>query len=397
MRNNLQNRTQMEDKYTLKRKTQYGILSIAGVGILLLILGYFIESPNRQELWANVLINNLYFLFIALFGGVFLALHKIAYAGWYTALKRIPEALTKFLPISAVLMFLIYFGMHDLYHWSHEGLHDPILEGKAAYLNVPFFFARMAFYFLGWIGLTYLLRKNTLDQDLNPDLKYHKRGKILAALFMVFFAITSSTMSWDWIMSIDAHWFSTLFGWFIFIGMFVCGIATIILLIAFLKAQGYLEYINKEHIHDMGKYLFAFSIFWMYLWFSQYLLIWYSHIPEETAYFAPRLKDHTVLFFTVLIINFLFPFLALMTRDSKRNLKWLSFVAIIVLIGHWLNIYMLVIPGTIGNEAQIGLVEIGFAALYLGGFLYVVLASLTKTPLLVKNDPLLKESFHYET
>lgn len=198
-------------------------------------------------------------------------------------------------------------------------------------------------------------------------------------------------------MSIDAHWFSTLFGWFIFIGMFVCGIATIILLIAFLKAQGYLEYINKEHIHDMGKYLFAFSIFWMYLWFSQYLLIWYSHIPEETAYFAPRLKDHTVLFFTVLIINFLFPFLALMTRDSKRNLKWLSFVAIIVLIGHWLNIYMLVIPGTIGNEAQIGLVEIGFAALYLGGFLYVVLASLTKTPLLVKNDPLLKESFHYET
>jgi hypothetical protein len=387
----------MDNNYTLKRKTQYGILSIAGFGILLLILGYFIESPNRQELWTNILINNLYFLFIALFGGVFLALHKIAYAGWYTALKRIPEALTKFLPISAALMFLIYFGMYDLYHWSHEGLHDPILEGKSAYLNVPFFFVRMALYFLGWIGLTYLLRKNTLDQDINPDLKYHRRGKILAALFMVFFAISSSSMSWDWIMSIDAHWFSTLFGWFIFIGMFVCGIATIILLIAFLKYQGYLEYINKEHIHDMGKYLFAFSIFWMYLWFSQYLLIWYSHIPEETAYFAPRLNDHTVLFFTVLVINFLFPFLALMTRDSKRNLKWLSFVAVIVLIGHWLNIYMLVIPGTIGKTAQIGIIEIGFIALYLGGFLYVVFTSLTKTPLLVKNDPLLEESFHYET
>ncbi|WP_421918091.1 hypothetical protein [Marinifilum sp.] len=387
----------MEDKYTLKRKTQYGILSIAGVGILLLILGYVIELPSRQELWANVLINNLFFLFIALFGGVFLALHKISYAGWYTALKRIPEALTKFLPISAALMFLIYFGMHDLYHWSHEGLNDPILEGKAAYLNVPFFFARMALYFIGWIGLCYLLRKNSLDQDLNPDLKYHNRGKILAALFMVFFAITSSTMSWDWIMSIDAHWFSTLFGWFIFIGMFVSGIATIILLIAFLKSQGYLEYINKEHIHDMGKYLFAFSIFWMYLWFSQYLLIWYSHIPEETVYFVPRLRDHTVLFFTVLIINFLFPLLALMTRDSKRNLKWLSFVATVVLIGHWLNVYMLVIPGTVGKTAQIGLIEIGFVALYLGGFLYVVFTSLAKTPLLVKNDPLLEESFHYET
>ena len=387
----------MDNKYILKRKTQYGIFSIAGLGILLLILGYFIESPNSKELWANVLINNLYFLFIALFGGVFLALHKIAYAGWHTALQRIPEALTRFLPISAALMFLIYFGMHDLYHWSHEGLNDPILEGKSAYLNLPFFFIRMALYFLGWIGLTYLLRKNSLDQDLDDDIKYHKRGKILAALFMVFFAITSSTLSWDWIMSIDAHWFSTLFGWFIFIGMFVTGIATIILLMAFLKSQGYLEYINKEHIHDMGKYLFAFSIFWMYLWFSQYLLIWYSHIPEETIYFAQRLNNHKVLFFTILVINFLFPFLALMTRNSKRNLKWLSFVAVIVLIGHWLNIYLLVIPGTIGKAAQIGLLEGGFFAIYLGGFLYVVFTALAKSPLLIKNDPLLEESFHYET
>ncbi|MFA9371127.1 MAG: hypothetical protein ACERIH_05415 [Labilibaculum antarcticum] len=387
----------MDKNYTFSRKTQITLLAVGGFGILLLLLGYFIEAPSSQRFWTNYLINNLFFLFIALFGGVFQALHKIAYSGWHIALQRIPEALASFLPISAILMFLLYFGMHDIYHWSHEGLHDPILEAKAAYLNIPFFFIRMAVYFGVWIWLTRLLRKNSLQQDLSNDIKYYKKGKLLAALFMVFFAISSSTMSWDWLMSIDAHWYSTLYGWFVFIGLFEIGIASIILFISFLKWKGHLEFINKEHIHDMGKYLFAFSIFWMYLWFSQYLLIWYSHIPEETAYFAPRLNDHTVLFFTILVLNFVIPLLGLMTRNSKRNLKWLSIMAVVVLLGQWLNIYLLVIPGTIGKTAQIGFTEIGFVCLYLGGFLFVVFASLAKAPLLSKNDPLLKESFHYET
>jgi len=387
----------MDNNYTFSPKTQMVLLALSGLGTLLLLLGYFIESPSNQQIWTNILINNLFFLFVALFGGVFQALHKIAYAGWHTALQRIPEALASFLPISALLMFLLYFGMHDIYHWSHEGLHDPILEGKSVYLNLPFFFIRMAVYFAGWIWLTRLLRKNSLQQDLSTDIRYYKKGKLLAALFMVFFAISSSTMSWDWIMSIDAHWYSTLYGWFIFIGLFVIGIASMILIISFLKRKGHLQFVNKEHIHDMGKYLFAFSIFWMYLWFSQYLLIWYSHIPEETAYFAPRLNDHTILFFTILVLNFLVPFLGLMTRNSKRNLKWLSVMAAIVLVGQWLNIYLLVIPGTIGKSASIGFVEIGFVCLYLGGFLFVVFSSLAKAPLLSKNDPLLEESFHYET
>ncbi|WP_461641621.1 hypothetical protein [Labilibaculum euxinus] len=387
----------MDKNYTFSQKTQIALLAVGGFGILLLLLGYLIEAPNGQRFWTNFLINNLFFLFIALFGGVFQALHKIAYSGWHTALQRIPEALASFLPVSAILMFLLYFGMHDIYHWSHEGLHDSVLEGKAAYLNIPFFFIRMAVYFGVWIWLTRLLRKNSLQQDLSTDIKYYKKGKLLGALFMVFFAVSSSAMSWDWLMSIDAHWYSTLYGWFIFIGLFEIGIAAIILFIRFLKWRGHLEFISKEHIHDMGKYLFAFSIFWMYLWFSQYLLIWYSHIPEETAYFAPRLHDHTILFFTILVLNFVIPFLGLMTRNSKRNLKWLSIMAVIVLIGQWLNIYLLVIPGTIGKSAQIGLTEIGFVCLYLVGFLFVVLSSLAKAPLLSKNDPLLEESFHYET
>jgi len=387
----------MDNNYILSQKTKLVFLSLSVVGFLLIALSFPLENPGSKQIWMNILLNNLFFLFISLCGALFIALHKIAHSGWHVSIKRIPEALSTFLPFSAALMFLLIFGMHDLFHWTHHDLHDPIIEGKSAYLNQPFFFIRMAVYFAGWIGLSYLLRRNSASQDLSNDHKYHKQGRILAALFMVFFAISSSTMSWDWIMSVDPHWFSTLFGWYVFIGLLVSGVAAIIILIAILKSQGYLNFVNKEHLHDLGKYLFGFSIFWMYLWFFQYMLIWYSHMPEETIYFAQRLNGYPIMFFMVLVINFLFPFLALMTRNSKRNIKWLSMVAFIVLIGQWLNIYLMLSPGILGESAQIGFIEIGCVFLYLGGFLYVVFNALTKKPLLCKNDPFLKESFHYET
>ncbi len=387
----------MNTNYIISKKTKLVFLSISVIGILLIALGFLFENPESKNIWMSVLLNNLYFLFLSLFGVLFIAIHKIAHSGWHVSLKRIPEALSTFLPYSAALMFLLIFGMHDLYHWSHHDLHDPIIEGKSAYLNLPFFFIRMAVYFAGWIGLSYLLRKNSISQDLSDDYKFHKQGKTLAALFMAFFAISSSTMTWDWIMSVDPHWYSTLFGWYVFIGLFVSGIAAFILIIAFLKSQGYLEFVNKEHLHDLGKYLFGFSIFWMYLWFFQYMLIWYSHIPEETVYFAQRLNGFPTLFFAILVLNFLFPFLALMTRNAKRNIKWLAMVASVVLIGQWLNIYLMLSPGILGETAQIGFIEIGATCLYLGGFLWVIFSALSKKPLLCKNDPFLEESFHYET
>ena len=387
----------MDNNYILSRKTKLVFLSISVIGILLIALSFLFEHPESKQVWMNILLNNLFFLFLSLFGALFIALHKIAHSGWHTRLTRIPEALSKFLPYAAVLMFLLIFGMHDLYHWTHHDLHDPIIEGKSAYLNQPFFFIRMAIYFAGWIGLSYLLRRNSVNQDLSDDPKYHKQSKILAALFMAFFAVSSSTMSWDWIMSVDPHWFSTLFGWYVFIGLFVSGIAAFTLIIAFLKSQGYIEFVNKEHIHDLGKYLFGFSIFWMYLWYFQYMLIWYSHMPEETIYYAQRINGFPIIFYALLFLNFLFPFLALMTRNSKRNIKWLAMVAFVVLVGQWLNIYFMLSPGIIGESATVGFIEVGAACLYLGGFLFVVFNALTKKPLLCKNDPFLKESFHYET
>jgi len=387
----------MEEQFSFKK--QYRnilVLAVAG-GLLVSLAAVFIFKPDASRVWANVLLNNQYFLGIALGGAFFLAVHRIAWSGWHTALQRIPESMTTFLPIAFLLMLLVFFGMHDLYHWSHYEGHDAVLEGKKAWLNQPFFFARMVLYFAGWISLTWLMRKNTNILMDSAEIKYHNRRKVYAGLFLVFYAITVSASSWDWIMSIDAHWFSTIFGWYVFIGMFVTSIAFMILLIWFLKREGYLAFIRTDHIHDLGKFLFAFSVFWTYLWFSQYLLIWYGHIPEETVYYIQRHESFQLVFFLNLGLNFIIPFFALMKLQTKRQLNWLAMIAAIVMIGHWIDYYQMIMPGAAGEHAGIGVLEISMTILYASLFLFVVFRSLASKPLIVQHDPFLEESLHYES
>lgn len=387
----------MEEQFEFKKNQKIVLLALVAIGLLAVVVSIFVLNTGSSRVWSNVLLNNLYFLGIALGGGFFLAVHKLAWAGWHTVIVRLPEAMTSFLPVAAILMFLIYFGMNNIYHWTDTAHHDEILAGKASYLNKPFFFIRMLTYFIGWILMLMYLRKNSSALNHSDNLKYHKRSKIFAGLFIVFFAVTISASSWDWIMSIDAHWFSTLFGWYVLIGVFVTGIAFIILLIWFLKRAGLLQAVNKEHLHDLGKYLFAFSIFWTYLWFSQYVLIWYAHIPEETIYYIQRLEDFRILFFVNVGLNFVVPFFSLMTTNAKRNINLLAIVAAVVLIGHWINYYQMIMPGAVGEESGIGVIEIGMTVLYAGVFVFVVLRSLAKSPLSIKHDPFLKESLNYES
>ena len=387
----------MDENFIFSNRIR-NILGITIVsGLLLTVAAIFLFKPDPSRIWANVLLNNQLFLGIALGGAFFLSVHRIAWSGWHTALQRIPEALTTYLPVAFLLMLLVFFGMKDLYHWSHTDLHDPLLEGKSAWLNIPFFFIRMVLYFAGWILLTRGMRKNTNALMNSEDIKFHNRRKVFAGLFLVFFAITVSTSSWDWIMSIDAHWYSTIFGWYVFIGMFVTSLAFMILLIWFLKRAGYLAFIRVDHMHDLGKMLFAFSIFWTYLWFSQYLLIWYGHIPEETTYFIQRQESFRILFFLNIGLNFLIPFFGLMKLDLKRKLNWLAVVAGVVLIGHWVDYFQMIMPGAVGEYAGIGILEIAMTASYAGVFLFVVLRMLASKPLLVRNDPFLEESLHYES
>lgn len=387
----------MDTAFTFKKsqKIVFGIL--IAIGIVSLAIGIFSPSVNSHRVWANVLLNNFYMLAFALAGVFFVAVHSVAESGWQTSIQRIPEAMGSYLPVAAITMLLLLVGMGEIYHWTDPEHLDKILEGKKAYLNVPFFIIRLVVYFTGWILLARKLRQLSLQNDLNPDIANFHSTRKFAAIFLVFFAVTSSTSAWDWLMSIDAHWFSTLYGWYIFSGLLVSGIAVIILLIVFLRKQGYIKHVNEEHMHDLGKYLFGFSIFWTYLWFSQFMLIWYGNIPEETVYFVERMEHYKVLFFTNLGLNFVAPFLILMTRGSKRKMSIMVIASVIVIIGHWLDLYLAIMPGAVGYEhAGIGIVEIGTTLGYMGLFLFFVFRGLTKASLAPKNHPFFKESLEYD-
>lgn len=376
--------------FNKSQKITLSLLIVIGISVIV----YSLFSIDSHRIWANILLNNFYFLAFALAAVLFLSVHIVGQSGWHTSIQRIPEAMGAFLPVSAFLMIILLFGMHDIYHWTHEHV-DEIIEGKKAYLNIGFFIARLAIYFAGWIFLSYKLRQLSLKNDYNENLKYIKKSQVIAVIFIVFFALTNTTSSWDLLMSIDVHWYSTLFPWYIFSSLFVSGIAVIILMVVYLKSKGYMPHVNKEHLHDLGKYLFGFSIFWMYLWYSQYMLIWYGNIPEETVYYIQRVENYSTLFYLNIIINFFIPFLVLLPRKSPRKTTIMVVASIIVIIGHWIDFYLAIMPGILGNHAQIGILEIGLTLGYIGLFLWIVFRALSKASLIPVNHPFFKESLEY--
>lgn len=293
-------------------------------------------------------------------------------------------------------------GGHHMFAADYEGMdgeevienphYDSIIAGKTPFLNFGFFILRAIIYLLGWIWATRLLRKLSLKEDEMGGTDNYRRSVKISAIFTVFFAVTSSTMAWDWIMSIDTHWFSTLFGWYVFASMFVSGLTVLTMIAVYLKKLGYMDGLNENHIHDLGKFMFAFSVFWTYLWFSQFMLIWYSNIPEEVTYFMARFDNYKLPFFTAFVLNFIMPLLVLMSRDSKRNFGFLIAAGIIILFGHWLDFFCMITPGTMGEHWHFGIVELGGLAGFAGLFMLVVFNTLSKAPLLQKNHPMLKES-----
>jgi hypothetical protein len=345
-------------------------------------------------------------MMIALGTLAFYAIQYAAQAGWSPALFRVMEGITAYLPVGTVLLFLLLvasaMGMNHIFHWMDPDLVDPtnehydkIIANKSGFLNIPFFLARAAIFMLGWNLYRWISRKYSLKLDETNDKSYFKKLFKFSAAFLVFFIVTESMMSWDWIMSFDPHWFSTLFGWYVFAGMMVCAITVIAMVTMYLKSQGHLEFVNDSHIHDLAKFMFGFSIFWTYLWFSQFMLIWYSNIPEEVTYFVTRIEDFNILFFGMVVMNFVFPLLILMNSDYKRVNLFVIMAGIVILAGHYIDIYVMVTPATVGTSWYIGVPEIGAMMFFFGLFLYVVFNALTKAPLLAKNNPFMKESKHF--
>ncbi len=372
------------------------VIGIIGITIGALNAPMHGEHKDLARTWASLLLGNFFFMVIALAGIAFVAIQYVAEVGWSAYIKRIPLAMSTYIPFAAIFMILIFiFGHHDIYPWTHDIKGDHILEGKKAFLNIPFFTIRMILYFLIWGILAYFIRKNNILEDTQGGTALYFKNRKLGAAFLVLYLITSSMMAWDFIMSIDPHWFSTLFGWYVFASGWVSGLSMMGFLIIYLKRQGLMPGLQESHLHDTGKFMFAFSIFWTYLWFAQFMLIWFANLPEEVAYFIPRLSSYRTLFIINFVVNFITPFLVLMTRDAKRKLSIVATGSIIILVGHWLDMYLMIMPGIVGDNYHMGWSEFGATALFGGIFMFVVLRNLAAVPLVGKNHPLLEESLHH--
>ena len=265
----------------------------------------------QNKPWAALYIAAFFFFMISLGVLAFYAIQYAAQAGWSPVLFRVMEAITAYLVPGGIIMFVILalsgFHVNHLFTWADPEVvaHDALIQGKAGWLNGTGFILRAAIFLGGWMAYRHFAIKFSRNQDQasEGDITWHKKSFKIAAGFLVFFIYTESMMSWDWIMSFDPHWFSTLFGWYVFAGLFVCGITTIALITIYLKSQGYLEFVNDSHLHDLAKFMFGISIFWTYLWFSQFMLIWYSNIPEEVTYFVTRIQDYNLPFFGLSLIH----------------------------------------------------------------------------------------------
>lgn len=351
--------------------------------------------------WAAVYVACIFFMLLSLGTLAFYAIQQVAQAGWSPVLFRVMQGITAYLPFGSVIFFIILVlcGLHfnHLFIWLDPEVvaHDKLIQTKSGYLNFPFWIIRAGIFLLGWNAYRYFSRKNCLAQDEADDNSFYKKNFKMSAGFLVFFIVTESIMSWDWIMSVDPHWFSTLFGWYVFASFFVSGITMIAMVTLYLKSRGYLEHVNTSHIHDLAKFMFGISVFWTYLWFSQFMLIWYANIPEEVTYFVTRIQDYNLPFFGAVVMNFLFPLLILISTDFKR-ITWVIVMAgIVILLGHYIDFFNMIMPGTVGDQWFIGIPEIASVLFFLGLFIYVVFTALTKAPLLPKRNPFIEESKHF--
>lgn len=412
----------LRERFSIPKKYNTVAIALMAVGVLAIIALYVSThggSKNTEEaahrdarFWASLLQNSVYFLLVVNASMFFMCALTLAWAGWQMAFRRVTEAISACVPvigiIGGVILLSIAFGSnHTIYHWTdaEHVAHDATLKHKSGFLSKSFFSVATVLTILLWSVLGWKMRQLSRSLDEKPlktvaeRKKYIWNNTVWAALYIVVFALTvMSSIPWLWLMSIDAHWYSTMYSWYTFASTFVAGIALITLFVIYLKNNGYLEYTNLEHLHDLGKFMFAFSIFWTYLWFSQFMLIWYANIPEETVYFKPRAEGvYSGIFWMMFMINFLAPLLIFMSRDSKRSYATLAFMSMLIIFGHWLDFYQMVFPAVSPDHVPMILYDFGVALGFVGLIMFVTARALAKSPLLAKNHPFVKESLIHHT
>jgi hypothetical protein len=412
----------LKEQFVIPKRYNTWSLGLMAVGVLSIIILFITHGAKADQhvqarFWASLLQNSVYFLLTVNAVMFFICATTLAWGGWQISFRRVSEAISTAVPvigvISLVIMLVLVFGNnHLIYPWTdpEKVKESHALQYKSPFLNKGFF----TVWTLLTISLWYLIgaKMRQLSRSIDDKPLTVEEGKkftwtntVWSAIYLVVFALTvMSTVPWLWLMSIDAHWYSTMYSWYTFASTFVSGLALISIFIIYLKNNDYLELTNEEHLHDLGKFIFAFSIFWTYLWFSQYMLIWYSNQPEETTYFKPRVQGpYRGIFFLNLIINFIAPLLILMKRGTKRNYTTMTFMCVLLLFGHWLDFYQMVFPGVMKDpvtgltHVPFMLFDFGVALGFVGLIMFVTARSLSKVPIIIKHHPFLKESIIHHT
>ncbi len=350
----------LNTQFVFESKTKTLLISGIVLGAVCLGLTYFNDDEYHTRFWTNWLHNSVYFTGIAFTTMFFLSAQITAFAGWNSVIRRVWEAMSQFMWVGLILMGIIALGVwghfHHLYHWNSLDInitdpeaphYDRVLAGKKGFLNPVWFTVGTIGFLLIWYYWAKNLRQASVDQDTmeTAEFKYYRKQRKWAASFLPIGGFLSTVFLWQSVMSVDPHWYSTMFAWYSMISMWLGSLSLTIILIIYLKSLGYLEYVNQNHLHDVGKFLFGISVFWTYLWFDQFMLIWYANNGEETIYFHERMEHYPVLFWGNLLLNFVTPFLILMRNDTKRKFGTMFFVAIIVFFGHWWDYFYMIKPG----------------------------------------------------
>ena len=376
------------------RETDGKLKIIAAVGLAGVIAALFISG--RERFWANWILWFLFLLTIGLGSLFIVALEHVVGAKWSIPLRRVPERLSTLALLMGPAALVALLSLRILYPWTKpESLSDPVIAGKASWLNIPFFSVRVILCAALWALAYRIFVSGSITQDRQRDPRFNLRARRFAPLFMVIFGITITVVAFDWISSLEPTWYSDIFGVYLFAGTFLAGLAATTLALLYLKSRGRLREIGPDHMYNLGGFLFAFTVFWSYIGFAQYMLMWYANLPEEVFWYKERLQGgFGPLLLALAVFHFLVPFFILIPRDAKGDPRFLFWTAAVMLVSHWLDLYWMIFP-SLRRGILFGWPEFAFGFLSIAGALIWLRHVMRRGPDMPVGDPLLSEGLGF--